>query len=210
METMLIIGLTGGIGSGKSTVAGLFRSKGIEIIDADLVAREVVDPGEPALDQIAAYFGDSVLDQQGALRRDELRKRVFADSSARVWLEQLLHPLIEQRIRQQLAACQSDYCILMSPLLLETDQRALVDRILVVDVGRETQLQRTLQRDTSSRETIEAIIDVQLSRHDRIELADDVIDNDGEVLDLAHQVDRLHDSYLRMAAASSDSDTGRQ
>lgn len=207
---MLIIGLTGGIGSGKSTVAGLFRSKGIEIIDADLVAREVVDPGEPALDQIAAYFGDSVLDQQGALRRDELRKRVFADSSARVWLEELLHPLIEQRIRQQLAACQSDYCILMSPLLLETNQRELVDRVLVVDVSRETQLQRTLQRDTSSRETVEAIIDVQLSRHDRIELADDVIDNDGKVSDLAHQVDRLHDSYLRMAAASSDSDTGRQ
>ena len=210
METMLIIGLTGGIGSGKSTVAGLFRSKGIEIIDADLVAREVVDPGEPALDQITAYFGDSVLDQQGALRRDELRKRVFADSSARVWLEQLLHPLIEQRIRQQLAACQSDYCILMSPLLLETNQRELVDRVLVVDVSRETQLQRTLQRDTSSRETVEAIIDVQLSRHDRIELADDVIDNDGKVSDLAHQVDRLHDSYLQMAAASSDSDTGRQ
>ncbi len=207
---MLIIGLTGGIGSGKSTVAGLFRSKGIEIIDADLVAREVVDPGEPALDQIAAYFGDSVLDQQGALRRGELRKRVFADSSARVWLEQLLHPLIEQRIRQQLAACQSDYCILMSPLLLETNHRELVDRVLVVDVSRETQLQRTLQRDTSSRETIEAIINVQLSRHDRIELADDVIENDGKVSDLAHQVDRLHDSYLRMAAASSDSDTGRK
>jgi len=198
---VLVIGLTGGIGSGKSTVADLFQRKGIDIVDADLIAREVVEPGEPALASIVAHFGQEILDEQGRLRRAELRKRVFAEPGERQWLEQLLHPLIHDRITQRLSSCKSPYCMLVSPLLFETRQRGLVDRAVVVDVGEETQLSRTMQRDRSSRETIEAIIAAQMPRVARREAADDIIDNDAGLDALTRQVDRLHESYLVMAAA---------
>ena len=200
---MLVIGLTGGIGSGKSTVAELFQQKGVPVIDADLVAREVVEPGEPALQKIAAHFGTDILDEHGALRRKTLRELVFANPAERNWLERLLHPLIHQVIEQRILTCNAPYCILMSPLLLETSQKQLTDRVLVVDVDRSTQLQRTMQRDSSPRETIEAIIDAQVSREDRCAAADDLISNDGEVSELALQVDRLHDSYLDLASRPS-------
>jgi len=196
---MLVVGLTGGIGSGKSTVADLFQQHGVEIIDADLIAREVVAPGEPALQSIAEHFGSSVVDEHGALRRSALRELVFANSAERRWLEKLLHPLIHAVITQRIARCDSPYCILTSPLLLETTQKKLVDRILVVDVDRSTQLLRTMQRDASPRETIEAIIDAQISREERCASADDLIANDGDTSELALQVDTLHDRYLILA-----------
>jgi dephospho-CoA kinase len=199
---MLVIGLTGGIGSGKSTVAELFRQKAVELIDADVIAREVVAPGEPALQQIAGHFGSEVLDSDGSLLRKKLRELVFADPAERIWLEQLLHPLIHTAIKQRIAACATPYCLLVSPLLLETSQRELVDRILVVDVSRETQLSRTLERDGSPRETVEAIIEAQVSREVRCKNADDIIANDGDIKDLAKQVDRLHDQYLQLATHS--------
>lgn len=194
-----VVGLTGGIGSGKSTVALIFARHGVDIIDADEAARVVVEPGSPALREIAAHFGGEVLDEDGALRRDHLRKLVFSDADQRLWLEALLHPLIATQLRAAIAASSSAYCILMSPLLLETDQRTLVDRVLVVDASEKSQLQRAVARDGSAEETIRAIIDVQMDRQERLGRADDVVDNDGDLSKLAEQVDSLHQQYLSAA-----------
>lgn len=196
---MFTVGLTGGIGSGKSTVAGIFAELGVEIVDADLVAREVVEPPSAALDAIRARYGEEILTAEGTLDRPRMRKLVFADEAERTWLEDLLHPLIEERIRQGIAGCESPYCILVSPLLLETAQRRWVDRVLVVDVSRQTQLQRSLSRDQGERATIEAIIDAQASREERLRAADDVIDNEGAQSALTAHVRELHARYKTMA-----------
>lgn len=196
---MFTVGLTGGIGSGKSTVAGVFAELGVEIIDADVVAREVVEPPSTALDAIRARYGAEILTADGALDRPRMRQLVFADEAERAWLEDLLHPLIEERIRQGIAGCDSPYCMLVSPLLLETSQRRLVDRVLVVDVSRQTQLQRSLLRDQSERATIEAIIDAQASREERLRAADDVIDNEGAKNSLTAHVRELHARYLSLS-----------
>lgn len=196
---MYTVGLTGGIGSGKSTVARKFAALGVKIIDADVAAREVVRAPSAALEAIHARYGSKILTADGALDRPLLRKLVFADSAERAWLEGLLHPLIDERIRQEIAACETPYCILVSPLLLETSQRRLVDRVLVVDVSRETQLQRSLLRDQSDRATIEAIIDAQADRKQRLRAADDVIDNEGEESALDVRVRELHERYSSAA-----------
>ena len=196
---MFTVGLTGGIGSGKSTVAGIFAELGVEIIDADLVAREVVEPPSAALNAISARYGEGILTADGALDRPRMRKLVFADEAERTWLEDLLHPLIDERIRQEIAGCESPYCILVSPLLLETSQRRLVDRVLVVDVSRQTQLQRSLLRDQGERATIEAIIDAQASREERLRAADDVIHNEGAKDTLAAHVREMHARYLSLS-----------
>lgn len=196
---MFTVGLTGGIGSGKSTVAGIFAELGVEIIDADVLAREVVEPPSTALDAIRARYGEEILTAEGTLDRPRMRKLVFADEAERVWLEDLLHPLIDKRIRQGIAGCESPYCILVSPLLLETSQRRWVDRVLVVDVSRQTQLQRSLLRDQGERATIEAIIDAQASREERLRAADDVIDNEGAKGTLAAHVRELHARYLNLS-----------
>lgn len=195
-----VVGLTGGIGSGKSTVALIFAGHGIDIIDADEASRVVVEPGSAALSQIAAHFGSEVLDEAGALRRDRLRELVFSNADERLWLESLLHPLIATHIRASLSASRSPYCILMSPLLLETDQVSLVDRVLVVDASEASQLQRTVERDGSTEDTIRAIMAVQMDRSERLRRADDVIDNDGDLSKLAEQVDSLHQQYLSAAS----------
>lgn len=196
---MLVIGLTGGIGSGKSTVAELFSAQGVQIVDADLLSREVVEPGSDALAQIAQHFGPQVITPDGALDRAALRRIVFAEAGERLWLEGLLHPLIHARIQDRIAACELPYCILASPLLLETTQRELVDRILVVDVDEATQLERTLQRDGSDEATIRGIIAAQIPRQERLQLADDVVDNNGDRSKLDDSVSRLHARYLEMA-----------
>jgi dephospho-CoA kinase len=196
---MLVIGLTGGIGSGKSTVAELFQEQGIEIIDADLISRELVEPGQPALSAIVEHFGDNIIDQHGLLKRSVLRELVFNDKNERDWLEQLLHPLIAERLQYLITHCKTAYCILMSPLLMETGQKDMVDRILVIDVSRETQIERTVKRDISSRETIEAIVESQIDRDKRLELADDVLNNDKEIELLTDEVKNLHQFYLGIA-----------
>jgi len=196
---VLVVGLTGGIGSGKSTVATLFMQAGITVIDADLLAREVVAAGSEALTEISRHFGSHLLDNNGELKRAELRKIVFADATERVWLEQLLHPLIATLMQQRIADCESPYCILESPLLLETNQHELVDRVLLVDLSEQKQLQRALLRDGSDEVTIKGIIAAQMPRSERLKRADDVIDNNQQPEALSSEVKRLHEKYLAIA-----------
>ena len=198
----MIVGLTGGIGSGKSAAAELFAAQGVELVDTDLLAREVVEAGSPALHAIAEHFGDDLLDSAGNLDRARLRAIVFADPEQKVWLEALLHPLIRALMMSRLAACTGPYCLLVSPLLLETDQAKAVDRVLVIDVSKDTQLARTLQRDRSSLETIEAIIEAQIARPDRLARADDIISNESDLASLADAVLAQHKQYCVMGKAA--------
>jgi dephospho-CoA kinase len=191
-----VVGLTGGIGSGKSSVAGLFLELGVPFVDADIVAREVVEPGEPALDQIADYFGRSVLRTDGTLDRAALRLRVFEDAPARQWLEKCLHPVIRTRMVEQLRQAKGPYVLLVSPLLLETDQARLCERVIVVDVPVETQLERTMHRDANTRDQVERIVAAQMSRGERLAKADEVIDNSRPLEQVAEQVRELHQRLL--------------
>jgi dephospho-CoA kinase len=195
---MKIAGLTGGIGSGKSTVARLFGELGVHWVDADDVAREVVEPGTPALERIAKHFGEQILTSEGALDRAQLRGIVFQQPEERAWLESLLHPIIRDELIRQLNPenYQLPYVLLVSPLLLETDQHELVDRIFVIDVPKDVQLERTMVRDTNSREQVERIIAAQMSREDRLARADEVIDNDRPLDDVTRQVRELHERLL--------------
>jgi len=193
-----IIGLTGGIGSGKTTVSDLFSNLGIEVADADVAARQVVLPGSQALLSIQAHFGDQAIMADGSLNRQALRKQVFNNEDERKWLEALLHPLIRQQLQEQLKAAQSPYAILSSPLLLETDQYQLVDRILVIDIPEELQLERATKRDASKREQIKAIMAAQMSRKERCARADDIILNDTTPQALQASVLALHQQYLKL------------
>ena len=196
---MFVVGLTGGIGSGKSAVSRLFEQQNITVIDADQVAREAVEPGEPALAKIAQRFGDGILLENGHLDRKALRKIVFETPRQRDWLEQLLHPLIRDRILLKLDQSDSEYAILASPLLLETDQHLLVNHIVVVDVDEATQISRTTVRDTTDTAQVKAIIAAQIPRDERIAKADDLIDNSGTIDDLKPQVEQLHTKFLPQA-----------
>ena len=200
------IGLTGGIGSGKSTVARIFAGLGAAVVDADVAAREVIEPPSAALAAIRDRFGPEILTPDGRLDRSRLRKLVFADETERAWLESLLHPLIAERIAGQIAGAAGAYCLLVSPLLLETSQRQLVDRVLAVDVSRQTQLERTLRRDSGERQTIAAIIDAQMSREQRLAAADDIIDNEGGEDSLPQQVQALHRRYVAISADQGSPD----
>ncbi|SES28247.1 dephospho-CoA kinase [Vreelandella subterranea] len=194
----MIIGLTGGIGSGKSTVARAFGERGIGWVDADDVAREVVAPGEPALDAIGEHFGPEVIDQDGALDRAALRKIIFEAPEQRQWLEQLTHPLIRERIIARLENIQSGpspYALLVSPLLFESGQAVLVDRTLVIDIPIDMQLSRTLERDGVSEANVRAILDAQMSREERCARADDIIDNSRDIAHMQHQVAQLDQHY---------------
>lgn len=195
---MNIVGLTGGIGSGKSTVARMFGELGVHWVDADDVAREVVEPGTPALARIAEHFGEKILTSEGTLDRAQLRGIVFEEPEERVWLESLLHPIIREELIRQLNPenYQLRYVLLVSPLLLETDQHELVDRIVVIDVPKDVQLERTMARDANSREQVERIIAAQMSREDRLARADEVIDNDRPLDDVTRQVRELHERLL--------------
>ncbi|EMP55970.1 dephospho-CoA kinase [Marinobacter santoriniensis NKSG1] len=195
---MVVVGLTGGIGSGKSTVARLFGNLGVHWVDADDVAREVVEPGTPALARIAEHFGTGILLPEGGLDRAGLRQIVFNDPSERAWLESLLHPIIRDELIRQLRPADYDlpYTLLVSPLLLETDQHNLVDRIVVVDVPVSVQIERTMARDDNPRDQVERIIGAQIPREKRLERADDVIDNDRPMNDVERQVLDLHNRFL--------------
>jgi len=198
---MLTIGLTGGIGSGKSTVSDIFQSLGVPVIDSDLIAREVVEPGEPGLNGIIQLFGPEVLHPDGSLNREQLRNLVFNDKSARKQLEQTLHPLIRQRSQQQLASLDTPYAILSIPLLVETGLDASVDRVLVVDCPKQVQIERICSRDNITPDQAQAILSAQCSRDQRLEAADDIIDNNQSHEDLTQQVHSLHGLYLSIATS---------
>jgi len=200
---MYIVGLTGGIGSGKSKVGGCFAHLGINIINADIAARKVVEKGSPALSQIAEYFGQQSLLKDGTLNRAFLREKIFKKTENRQWLEALLHPLIQIWIQQALENSSSAYTILESPLLLETDQHQLTDRILVVDVPKELQIQRAMERDDNNEPQIRAIIDTQFSREERLKWANDIIDNSEPLDRLPSKVKTLHQTYLKLASKKS-------
>ncbi|MFP3852262.1 dephospho-CoA kinase [Pseudomonas sp. W5-01] len=193
-----ILGLTGGIGSGKSAAAQCFVDLGVHLVDADHAARWVVEPGRPALARIAEHFGPSVLQADGTLNRSALRELIFKDPQQRVWLESLLHPLIREEIRQYLARAESAYAILVSPLLLETSQHQMVQRVLVIDVPESVQIQRTVLRDKTNEEQVRAILKAQASREERLSRADDVIVNDRDPAWLKSEVERLHHFYLTL------------
>jgi dephospho-CoA kinase len=195
----LIIGLTGGIGSGKSEASKRFAERGILVVDADVVAREVVEPSEPALTQIAAHFGHQILNADGNLNRGKLREIIFSNPTEKQWLESLLHPIINAEIRRQLAGAASVYAILASPLLLETQQFNLVDRILVIDTSEQHQLDRASHRDKNNEAQIKAIMQTQLSRQERCARATDIIQNHGSIDELDAQVEKLHHLYLELA-----------
>ena len=193
-----ILGLTGGIGSGKSAAAEHFAALGVHVVDADHAARWVVEPGRPALSQIAEHFGEQVLQADGQLNRGALRALIFSDPEQRRWLEALLHPLIREAIADNLAQAQSPYAILVSPLLIESGQYTTTQRVLVIDVPQALQIQRTLKRDNTSEEQVHAILKVQASREERLRHADDVLTNDRDLEALKTEVERLHDFYLTL------------
>ncbi|HEY0289199.1 MAG TPA: dephospho-CoA kinase [Pseudomonas sp.] len=198
-----ILGLTGGIGSGKSAAAQCFVDLGVHLVDADQAARWVVEPGRPALAQIAEHFGTEVLQADGTLNRAALRELIFKDPEQRAWLERLLHPLIREEINAYLAKAKSPYAILVSPLLLETTQHSMVKRILVIDVPEDIQIQRTIARDNSNAEQVKAILKTQASREYRLSHADDVIVNDRDQAWLKSEVERLHHFYLTLCGGPS-------
>ena len=200
-----MIGLTGGIGSGKSAAASLFGKLGAPVIDADVIARQLVAADEPALAEIARTFGADVLTGAGELDRAALRRIVFADSTERSRLEAILHPRIREQIQNEINKVRAPYCIVVIPLLLETGQSDLVDRILVIDVPLATQISRVASRDRLPREEILAIIEAQVSPGTRMEAADYVIENRGGLDEMATRVSQLHEKYLEIAHAQSGS-----
>ena len=198
-----VVGLTGGIGSGKSTIAELFAELGVPVIDADIVARQVVEKGSPLLTEIATHFGPEILLEDGALNRAALREKVFNHESEKQWLNQLLHPAIRPEMFQQLAAQNAPYCIFMVPLLIENKLTALCQRVLVVDVSEQTQMTRASQRDNNQLALIKNIMQSQVSRSERLQHADDVINNDADLSErlpqLKQKVLDLHHLYLQFA-----------
>jgi dephospho-CoA kinase len=199
MYTMkkLVVGLTGGIGSGKTTVANMFHDLGVELIDADIIAREVVEPASFALGKIKQHFGDDFIQTDGYLDRTKLRHKIFNSEKDKEWLNNLLHPLIRESILSKISQSSGQYCILVAPLLFENKLTQYVNRTLVVDVTESIQIERTVKRDNSNSHIIEKILESQISRHDRLKLADDMIDNSNTDLSLiAKTVDELHRLYL--------------
>ena len=201
----LVIGLTGGIASGKTTVANLFHDHfGIQLVDADIIAREVVEAGTEGLQAIADHFGTGILTETGELNRARLREKIFSDQSEKEWLNNLLHPMIRQKMQQALTEITSPYALLVIPLLVENQLQFMTDRILVVDVSKKVQIERTMHRDKVSLEQVESILASQASREERLEYADDIIVNNctnnhinnSEDNNLLPQVTLLHKKYL--------------
>jgi len=195
----LRIGLTGGIGSGKTAASAWFRRQGIAVIDTDDIARQLVEPGQPALDEIVREFGAGILDAHGRLDRSALRRIVFRDAGRRRRLEQILHPRIRARAGQLADAAGTPYCVVVIPLLVETASPYDLDRVLVIDAPEELQIQRVMARNGMSREEVEAILASQAGREARLAAADDVVVNDGDLKRLHGQLEGLHRKYLALA-----------
>lgn len=196
---MLVVAVTGGIGSGKSTIADLFKAKGIPVIDTDFVARELVQPGQPLLQRIIAEFGSEYLGLDGQLDRKALRKRIFTDSHARDKLESLMHPAIHAEVLSRLHKLDTDYCLILIPLLARSRQPYPYDRILLVDAPESIRVQRTTKRDQLAPDTVRQIMASQASRDEMLAMADDVLDNSGDTAGLSGEVTTLHQKYLALA-----------
>lgn len=200
---MLVVGLTGGISSGKSTVAALFAQQGVPIIDADVIAKALTQTHQPAFTHIVAHFGQSILQANGMLDRGRLRQIIFDHPKERAWLEALLHPLIRQEIEKQITVYQNaPYCLVVVPLLLEVTPYPFIHRILVVDAKRETQIKRLCARDHINTTQAEAMLNTQLDRETRIQRADDLIHNDDAPEALIAQVEKLHAQYTELSRHS--------
>ena len=194
-----VIGLTGGIASGKTTVANLFKQQfKIDIVDADIVAREVVEPGTPGLNAIIEHFGADIVRDDQTLDRAKLREKIFSNPEEKAWLNGLLNPMIREKMIEDLEQVTSDYALLVVPLLVENKLDSLCDRVLVVDVDPQTQISRTVKRDNASEEQANAILASQASREQRLALADDVVKNNPDDPDLLLQITDLHEKYLAM------------
>ncbi|WP_018983220.1 dephospho-CoA kinase [Salinimonas chungwhensis] len=194
-----VVGLTGGIGSGKTAVSDIFAQSGVPVVDADVVARKVVMPGAPALQAITEHFGTQVLLEDGSLNRSALREQVFADATEKQWLDKLLHPAIREQMLADIDAVTAPYCILSVPLLVENNLTAMAHRVLVVDCSETLQLSRASARDNSDEVLIKKIMATQADRDTRLAAADDVIDNSGTLEQLHRQVAALHTRYLALA-----------
>lgn len=199
-STPMSVGLTGGIASGKSTVADMFRDLGVPIIDTDVIARDVVAPGQPALVEIRERFGANVIDEDGRLDRRALRAIVFANEDQRRDLESILHPRIRQEARNQVAQTSGPYHIIVVPLLVESPMRSDMDRILLVDCPEEIQLSRLLQRDAESAPQAQRMIDAQATRAERQAIANDIVSNGDDLTSTREQVESLHTRYLALAS----------
>ncbi|MCG8673076.1 MAG: dephospho-CoA kinase [Pseudomonadales bacterium] len=196
---MLVVGVTGGIGSGKTAATDHFQSLGITIVDADLASRVIMEPGREALLKVEEHFGSHVINSDGSLDRRALREIVFNHPEERRWLEQLTHPLIAQEIISQIQASQSPYTILASPLLLESSQSQMTQRILLIDVPEELQIARTINRDNTDEAGVKAIMKAQMSREERHKRVDDIIVNDKDLDHLHQEVEAMHQTYLKLA-----------
>ena len=194
---MIVVGLTGGIGSGKSAVTKIFEGLGVKVVDADVASRQPVRKGEPALKKIAEKFGANILTSEGELDRRKLREIIFNDNSAKDWLENLLHPLIHQILIDDLTSASSSYAILVSPLLFETNQKDLCSKTIVVDTSEDRQIDRTSKRDNVEPDQVKLIIDSQIDRKSRNELADIIILNDGSLQELEEKVKKFHEDLER-------------
>ncbi|MBT8131451.1 MAG: dephospho-CoA kinase [Gammaproteobacteria bacterium] len=194
------IGLTGGIASGKTTVANLFAELGVPVIDTDVIAREIVEPGQPALSALVQAFGKDILDDDGRLNRRRMRDRIFSNDDERRRLESILHPIIGEQLLRQSEAAGGAYQILVVPLLMETGMACRVDRVLVVDCSPQTQIERLTQRDGETKASARRILDAQIDRARRLAIADDVVVNDGDPEQVRAQVQELHRRYLLQPA----------
>ena len=195
---MLIIGLTGGIGSGKSVASSKFKSLGITVVDADVASRTVVEPGKPALKEIEDHFSSGIITAEGKLDRNKLREIIATDPEERKWLESVLHPKIGEQITKEISESTSVYTLFVAPLLLETNSQERCARVVVVDVPKEVQIRRTAKRDKVSPNQVEQMVAAQMEREKRLEKADDVLLNSGTIEDLEKQVEELHKKYMQM------------
>lgn len=195
----LKVGLTGGIASGKTTVSNMFAKLGVPVIDTDIIARQVVEPGKPALQEIRERFGDNVIGQSGHLKRSELRNIIFRDDKARADLETILHPRIGAEVQKQSALVSGPYQIIAVPLLVNSALRQFVDRVLVVDCEEHLQIERLLQRDAGTVAEAKRILASQSSREERLAIADDIILNDSDIAHLEKQVIALHEQYRHLS-----------